>query len=154
MVTLTKISKPELIKAVSIAYEGDHELFEKYHIGKMNFMQCVFSTMDMIRDCAEERELRYYKAIYKKQPIGYVVCFDEFLYSYGINIKFRKKDILIEWWEEVKKIMGGKFMTMLYENNLRAIEFLKKQKMEVFMEDKDNHSVTLIYNPSLKLKVA
>ena len=155
MVSLVKISKPELIKMISVAYEGDTELFDKYHVGKMGFMDCVFSTMDMIRDCAVERELRYYKVVYQKIGIGYVVEFDDFLYSYGINIKYRKKPILIAWWNAVRSIMGNNFMTMLYENNIRAIEHLKLQGFEVLIEDKENHSVTLVYNKNKnRLKVA
>lgn len=155
MITLVKISKPELIKVVAISYEGDQELFDKYHIGKMDFKSCVFSTMEMIRDAALEKELRYYKVVYQKKPVGYIVEFDNFLYSFGLNIKFRKKDILAAWWIEIKKIMGGKFITMLYENNLRAIKHLERQGFVAMPVDKENHSVTLIYNSSHhNLKIA
>ena len=155
MVTLVKISKPELLESVAISYEGDNDLFLKYHIAPMDFMNCVMATMGMILDTAKEKELRYYTVIYKKKKIGYVVEFDDFLYSYGINIKFRKKDILIAWWREVSRVMGGKFMTMLYLNNTRCITHLRKQGFEIFQEDKLNNCVTLIYNSSHnKLKIA
>ncbi len=155
MVRLVKISKPELLPNVAIAYEDDTELFDKYHIAKMGFMDCVVATMGMIMDASVEKDLRYYKVLYKNESVGYVVEFDNFLYSYGINIKFRKKDILIDWWQQVKNIMGGNFMTMLYENNSRAVQFLEKNGMETMHVDKENHSIVLVYNPSLKkLKVA
>ena len=155
MVKLVKISKPQLLESVAIAYENDTELFEKFHVAPMDFMNCVLATMGMIMDTANEKELRYYNVIYNKQIIGYIVEFDDFLYSYGININFRKKDILIAWWAEVTKVMHGKFMTMLYCNNFRARQFLEKQRMQVVQEDKENNYVTFIYNSSHnKLKIA
>lgn len=155
MIRLVKISKPELLESVAISYEGDNDLFEKYHIAQMDFMNCVVATMGMILDTAKEKDLTYYTVMYNKNKIGYVVVFEDFLYSYGINIKFRKKNILISWWAEVVKIMKGKFITMLYLNNERAISFLKKQHMVVMQEDKENNYITLMYNSSHnKLKIA
>jgi len=143
MITIKKISKSELPKLVAISYEKDEELFDKYHIGKMNFPQAVLSTLDLIDDASQQLKLSYYKVVYQKQPIGYFVTFDGYLYSFGISMKFRKKDILVGWFVAVKKVLGLNFRAMLYENNTRAISHLEKQGMKVIDIDQETKIVTL-----------
>lgn len=143
MITIKKISKSELPKLVAISYEKDEELFEKYHVGKMNFPQAVLSTLDLIDDASQQLKLSYYKVIYQKQPIGYFVTFDGYLYSFGISMKYRKKDILVGWFIAVKKVLGKNFRAMLYENNTRAISHLEKQGMKIVDIDNETKIVTL-----------
>jgi len=143
MITIKKISKSELPKLVGISYERDEELFEKYHIGKMNFPQAVLSTLDLIDDASKQLNLSYYKVIYQKQPIGYFVTFGNYLYSFGIAIKYRKKDILVGWFLAVKKVLGKQFRALLYENNTRAISHLEKQGMKIIDIDNETKIVTL-----------
>jgi hypothetical protein len=137
MVHLKKISLPEVRKGIAIAYDGDQDLFDKYHVKQCDLFSAVMTTLEMIRETAAQRNLSYYKVVYKQIPIGYVVVFDDFLYSYGINKKFRKKEILIDWWDQVKKITGRKFFSMLYKNNKRAEQFLLKQGMKIHSEDEE-----------------
>lgn len=144
MVTLKKISLPEVRKGVAIAYDGDQELFDKYHVAPCDFFHACMITLEMIRDTAKQEKLSYYKVVYKQINIGYVVIFHDFLYSYGINPKFRKKEILIQWWAEIKKLLGKRFVTMLYENNIRALKFLEKQGMKIAQVDEANKTITLI----------
>lgn len=143
MITIKKISKSELPKLVAISYERDEDLFEKYHIGKMNFPQAVLSTLDLIDEASQQFKLSYYKVIYQKQPIGYFVTFGDYLYSFGISMKFRKKDILVGWFLAVKKVLGKQFKALLYENNTRAISHLEKQGMKIVDIDNETKIVTL-----------
>lgn len=143
MITIKKISKSELPKLVAISYERDEELFEKYHIGKMNFPQAVLSTLDLIDEASQQFKLSYYKVIYQKQPIGYFVTFGDYLYSFGISMKFRKKDILVGWFLGVRKVLGKQFKALLYENNTRAISHLEKQGMKIVDIDNETKIVTL-----------
>lgn len=143
MITIKKISKSELPKLVAISYERDEDLFEKYHIGKMNFPQAVLSTLDLIDEASQQFKLSYYKVIYQKQPIGYFVTFGDYLYSFGISMKFRKKDILVGWFLGVRKVLGKQFKALLYENNTRAISHLEKQGMKIVDIDNETKIVTL-----------
>jgi hypothetical protein len=139
---LSKISKNELQDVIELSYRDDEELLNKYHVARFTLHEAVSSTMGMINEMAEQRKLTYYKVLYDKKPIGYVVVFEDFLYSYGINVKFRVKNVLSAWWDEVVKILKGRFITMLYKNNTRAIEFLQRRGMRI-LQEKD-YSVTLI----------
>lgn len=145
MVTLIKISKFELPEAIKIAYEGDTELFEKYHVEKFDINGAVASTLQMVHTTVEWEglEMDYYKAMLGENEIGYVCCYPNNLYSFGVKKEYRKKDILLEWWSAVKSIFNGKFITMLYPNNTRAISFLKKQGM-VEVEGVENDCVVLL----------
>jgi hypothetical protein len=98
--------------------------------------------MGMINEMSEQRKLTYYKVLWQKKPIGYVVVFQDFLYSFGINIKFRVSKILSSWWDEVVKALNGRFICMLFSNNTRAIEYLKRRGMRIL--DEKEHSVTLV----------
>lgn len=145
MVYIIKISKFDLSKFIKIAYEEDSELLEKYHVDKYDLMGAVSSTLSMIYKVVEweDLEMDYYKVMYNETPIGYICTYPNNLYSFGINKNYRTKDILTDWWSKVKGIMGEKFITMLYPNNTRAINFLKKQGM-VEVEELENNSVTLL----------
>ncbi len=146
MVKIEEISKQELRPLVLKSYENDHELFEKYHVGKYNLSECVEKTIEMIDEAATAKELKYYKVICNGSSIGYVVTFDNMLYSFAIKMEYRKKHILIEWWDRLSEILGGSFFAMLYRNNLRAIRFLKRQNMRVILEDLDDNYIVFCNN--------
>ena len=135
MVKLEKISKEELRPMVLKSYENDEELFNKYHVGKFSLQQCVEKTVEMIEEAELETPLNYYKVICNDDDIGYIVTFNSILYSFAIAMEYRKRDILIEWWKLVNDILGEEFYAILYKNNTRAIEFLKRQDMKIISEN-------------------
>lgn len=147
MITIKKISKSEIPSLIAISYEGDHELLSKYHSanmhGDVNFPIAVLSTLDTIDEVSKEFKLSYYKVIYQKKPIGYFVTFDNFLHSFGINIKYRNREVLSGWFESVKKVLGKHFVCMLYDINTRAINHLQKQGMRIVHRDEEHKTITL-----------
>lgn len=145
MITLKKISLYELPELIYLCYKGDDDLLNKYHIAKLDLETAVQSTFGMIHTASKLKKLNNYKVIYQKQPIGYATTYDgNFLYSYGIAVKFRKKNILIDWWKEIKKVLDEDFGSMLHSNNIRAVEFLIKNGMQILHEDKQNQVLTFI----------
>jgi hypothetical protein len=145
MISIKKISLYELPPMIRLSYENDNEIMERYHIRpNMELVECVESTFEMVKNSAKLCKLQYYKVMWNKQAIGFFITTYKRLYSFGIGIKFRKKEILIEWWKSVKLILGEEFICSLYKNNTRAIYFLKKQGMQIGEERKTDNSVTLI----------
>lgn len=142
MVKIEKISKHKLLDLIKHSYEGDKDLFEKYHVIKGDAETLAIETMDMIDKAAGTFDLSYYKVIFNKEPIGYFVTANNILYSFAINKKYRTKEILINWWKHIKMVLGKAFTVTLYENNERAINFLIKNGMEVF--SKQGNLVLLI----------
>lgn len=134
---------PPLIR---ISYEGDNDLMDKYHIAKYDLDGAVKSTVQMVDDAEEVQPLKYHEVLLQKKAIGYFITFKNCLYSFGIGLKYRIKDILIEWFAEVKKELGDTFICMLYDNNTRAIHHLQKQGMKIIAINKENKIITLQYN--------
>jgi hypothetical protein len=148
MITIKKISKTEIPSLIAISYEGDTELFDKYcsanmRVENVDFPIAVLNTLDIIDDVSKSYKLSYYKVIYQKKPIGYFVTFDGFLHSFAINKKYRKREILVGWFECVKKVLGKHFTCMLYDINTRAINHLQKQGMKIVHRDEEYKTVTL-----------
>lgn len=148
MVTIKKISKPELATLIQSSFEGDNDLIEKYRPVEMTMEETIADIEERINETSKEQKLDYYKVICHKEPIGYFVTTERFLYSFAINIKFRKKDILTNWWQQVKSVLGENFRCMLYENNERAIHFLEKNGMRFW--EQDGNVITLINSPIIK----
>ncbi len=143
MITLEKITIFELPNLVAIAYEDDKDLFDKYHVAKMNMDDCVDSTLMMIEQTGRGEKMDYFGVKFKDEFIGYLVILPKILYSFGINIKYRKKEILMSFWESIKDILNDSFICMLYPNNTRAINWLKKNKMIIVDEVRED-CVTLL----------
>lgn len=145
MITIKKISLYELIPMIRLSYENDRDVMEKFHIRpNMELKECVDSTFDMIRDSSKLCQLAYYKIMTQKQPVGFFITAYKRLYSFGVGIKFRRKDILTGWWVYVREVLGNEFVCSLYKNNTRAIAFLEKQGMRIAEERKEDNSVTLL----------
>ena len=146
MISVKKISLNNLPELIRTSYEGDKDILATQHVVPFeNIDDATTMTFGMIKDMAAEKDLVYYKVVYKKKSIGYFVTFDKFLFSFGINIKFREKDILKGWWQKVVSSLEKNFMCILYPHQARAIEFLKKNGMIVAEVDKVNNSVILIH---------
>lgn len=145
MISLKKITIFELPKLVKISYEGDEDLLNKYHVDKFSLEDAVESTMGMIEETNGAVKMQFFKVLLFNLEIGYLAIFENFLYSFGINIKFRAKNILMQYWDLIKKELGDSFITMLYPNNERAINWVKKQGM-IEVDEVEEGLITLLYN--------
>lgn len=142
MVKVSKVSKNEIKRLVEIAFNGDSDLVEKYHIINKGFSEAVDSTVGRIIDTSRIYDYKFFKVLHEKKPVGFFVVGNQVLYSFGINIKYRTKNILANWWELVKKELGSQFMSMLYSKNERAVNYLKNRGMVV--SDDDGIITTLV----------
>ena len=132
MLEIKKISVKELESLVDLAYSGDDDLLNKFHVKKFTQEQAVQSTMNMVREAAEVKNINCYAVLNDKKEVGYFITFDEFLYSFGFNKKYRTPIILKAWWQSVKSVLGEDFFAGVLKNNVRAIKFLEKCGMEIY----------------------
>lgn len=143
MIKFEKISLDELKKLIYLSCENDNELAEKYHSlnlgkrGEYTLEECINETFERIVDAEEEVGLDKYKVIYQGEEIGYVTLFEDILYSYAIGMKYRTKEILPLWWKGICNLFENEFVTMIYSNNTRCLNFLLKNNMEI-VEVEDN----------------
>lgn len=141
MVKLIQISKEELHGLVHIAYEGDYDLLDKYHIKKFNLESAVSSTLEMIDGMSKQLELKYFSVEWQGTQIGYVIISGDFLYSFGISIYHRTKNILKSWWDCLLLVMGDRIKVGLLSNNTRAIEYMKKRGLEITWSNPENKKI-------------
>lgn len=143
MIILEKISIFELEKLVYISYEGDEDLLNCFWGESFNLEKAVNETMNAINQYQEETNMQHYAVLLDGKEIGYLSCFPHNLYSFGININYRTKEILNDFWEQIKDILGSSFICMLFNQNTRAIKFLKKKGM-VEIEGVEQNCTTLL----------
>jgi hypothetical protein len=132
-VNFIPISLQDVEPYVYHAFNEDEELLHIYHISPGTLDHCVEHTMNFIKENAAfyGEDMKFYKLLFLGKSIGYTVFIKNAsqpneLYSFGINIKFRKQDILINWLEGVKENIGNDYTVALWEKNSRAINFFKK----------------------------
>lgn len=140
MIDLLEINEFELKKYVEAAYQGDEDLLNYYHIDKYDFDGAVKETLNMIEQTSVGVNMKYFGVQIHDEKIGYICAFQNNLYSFGVNIKYRNKWVLIDFWENIKTILGNNFMTVLYPNNTRAINWAKRCGMQ------EQQCVVLLYN--------
>lgn len=144
MVTIKEIFRDQVRPLIHLAYDGDDDLLKKYHIKEYVLEEAVESQMSMINTTRGEVDLNYYKVLFNNAPIGYFVTFKECLYSFGIGMEWRTKEILIQVWDKIKSVLEETFVCILYKNNTRAINWLLKCGMRVVENDFKDNSVTLV----------
>jgi hypothetical protein len=152
-VQLIRIEPEELRKYISIGWADDHELYEKYHTIQGTFEQCVDHGLNTILEGTDNYDfgIEYYKIVLTEDDfaisIGFTVIIkkpENYLFSFGINIEYRKKEILIQWLNCVERIFDDMYIVMLNEKNIRAINFFEKNGFEKFVNPIDK-SVTLCH---------
>lgn len=144
MVSIKEILFLELKKYVEVAYLEDLDLMKKYHVNEnYNLEEAVTETLRMIEVTSESVDMKYFGVTLGEENIGYLCIFKNNLYSFGININYRIKEILIAFWENIITVLNDGFITMLYPNNLRAINWLQKCGM-VIVEGVEENCVVLL----------
>lgn len=135
LIELVQIPVSQIKEAVWIAYEDDIELMDKYHILPASHEDCVLMTVGLIEDASNEKPMENYNVLWNNVLIGYTCKYEDVLYSYGLNIAYRRKSILHDWWGAVEKMMGDNFKTYLYSNNSRAKDFLERNGLTTINEE-------------------
>lgn len=137
-----KIHIDEFSEYVYNAFFDDYDLVEFYDRSVR-----VKSTNDAIDNvCLKIKEsypdAKIFGVIIDGIKVGYFVTKENLLISFGMNIKYRNKVVLAEFWKQIQTRLGNKFHAMLYSHNSRAIEFLKKSGMKIEFD----HITILSYN--------
>jgi len=139
-----EIEISEIGKYVEIAFEGDNELVEKFHYSDKTLEETITGNVANIQNLNSLYPLTCYCVkLFDSIEIGFVVLRENLLYSFGINKKYRTKEILKEWWEIIKAILEYQFVVCLYPENTRAIDFFVRNGMKI-KETTDNN-ITLIF---------
>jgi hypothetical protein len=128
------------------AFEGDYELVDKYHYINSDYIECVTDTYLKIKDAQNKYPLDMYEIKMGEEIIGYVVICKtyNFLYSFGINVNQRTPKNMEYFFKKIAILFNGGFTCGLWAKNMRAIEYLLKNGMEIYK--REDNQVHLIYN--------
>lgn len=137
MVTLKPISDDELEAAIRVAFEGDEAIYEYYdpNVPVASLEEIVRDVSRKIKAVQATDFLQNWGIFEGEKLIGYSVTGENFLFSFGVNIRYRKREILQEWWKQIKELMKQDFAVLLYSRNSRAIQFLLKNGCEIEREE-------------------
>lgn len=143
-VGVSKIELYKLQKYCRIAFEGDADLWEKYHQGDKNFEDTVINNIRSVIEISQQKAVFCYSISFKNEIIGFFVLVEDILlYSFGINKNYRTREITTTWLNMVKDLMPSDFIVCLRSENTRAINFFVRNDFEIFSQD--DQDVTLIY---------
>lgn len=131
MLQLNEIEQKELPNLILLAYDGDQELLDKFHVEKFTLQEAVNSTLKMIDDVSKDLHLTYIKVMFGGVTIGYIIYSGKFLYSFGIAMSYRNKEVLKEWWDGVLELIGNDLTCGLLSNNERAIQYMLNRGMKI-----------------------
>lgn len=136
---LIQASTNELYSLVSYAYAGDADLIDKFQAGERTYQECVDfncnEILDRMSDPVFSGDMTIWKICLQSgdeiDDIGYCVTVKNdgnlhWLYSYAININYRKSVFLIDWLKAIENVLGLPYYTALWNKNTRAIDFFKK----------------------------
>ena len=145
MLAATKITRSKLPSIVQAAFDGDTELIEKYHVVNTCLADCVKDTVERIEQASQTYTLRCFAVAEGKEDAGFIVVGDDFLYSFGLNAKYRSKGNLQQFWALVTGVLPANFFSVMNFKNTRAVKFLERNKMKIIHQTQSD--ITLIYTP-------
>jgi hypothetical protein len=140
------VSIEELDNIVYDTLVTDSELFSKYHIqAPCNIYKGLQYIINSIKEADKEYGVTVIKITYMgSYTAGFIVCFDNILYSFGINVHYRDTAAATMFWEALDKFFEGKpFFCTLHNRNTRAIKFLEKWEGSILNIDNNTTTICL-----------
>ena len=144
MILIREVNILKIEDYIRGAWEGDVEL-EKFYdrsLKRRTLERMVKDTSRKIREMMEEDEKLSLLGIdYEGKSIGFIVISESLsiFYSFGVNVEYRKKELLSTIFNFVKNKLKHKFYSVMYEYNTRAIKWLQNCGMEIDPLFKPSH---------------
>lgn len=131
---IARIPIDNLQEFVSVAFKDDSELLTEYsHYSTME--ELIETNVANTVELAKTKEVKCYGMFLEQTPIGFTVLSDKLLYSFGINVYCRQKEVKAIWLNWLNRLFDNNFVVCLYRKNTRAINYFLKNGFEEFSED-------------------
>ena len=131
---IARISIDDLQEFVSIAFKEDSELLTEYS-DYSTMEELILTNVENTKELAKTKEVKCYGMFLEQTPIGFTVLSEKLLYSFGINVYCRQKEVKAIWLNWLKRVFDNDFCVVLYRKNTRAINYFLKNGFEEFSED-------------------
>ncbi len=143
MISLIPVSKAEIKNLITLAFEGDRDLLETYHVSPGTLSHCVDHTYNFIAENKGfyDKEMSMFKVCNENnEDVGFTVIIKHDdrpneLYSFGIAKQYRKEMVLMGWLRAIEKELGSTYYLILWSVNRRAVKFFERNGFIV--EEKD-----------------
>lgn len=149
MIVLRMVNTLKIEDYIKSAWEGDSEL-EKFYdksLKRRTLEGMVKDTSRKILDIMEmDENLSLIGVDDDRKMIGFIVLSEKLslLYSFGINVKYRNKDMLSAIFNYAALKLKYKFYSVMYEHNTRAIDWLQKCGMVIDPSMKPSSDTTYL----------
>jgi len=147
---LKKVPYETIQKAIKVAFDEDKKIFEFYDPNKN-----VTTLDEIVKDiynkgegfCKLSNDVIAIEVYEKNKLIGYFFYNKKMLISFGLNVAYRQRKYLKEFFSLIKTTIGKDFSCLLWSKNIRAIKYLIKMGMIPINETEFNGNfvTTLIY---------
>lgn len=137
-VILEKINVEVLKKYITIGFEDDPDLISTIHISPGTLEHCVEHNFESVKDAGESNG-EFYKVMWNNNEIGFIVAIrtPNVIPSFGINIHYRKKEILLSFLQALKNLFNNDIYAVgVWEKNKRAINFFVKNDFNIYSQGK------------------
>lgn len=129
------INKKQFKDAIKIAFDADPKIYSLYcpHVK-------VETVDDIVNDISgrigKDISTATIKGVYEKNElIGYYVYHGKTLVSFALNVKYRNRKYLKEFWSEIRSDLKGSFQCFLWSVNVRGWKWLEKMGMKIIAQD-------------------
>jgi len=143
MLSLTPISFKQTRPLMRLVFDDDFEVNENTPNPLDDLQKLADRNFnDVRREFVLNKEiggLQFWAVKLDNLPIGFTITAQQpfaMLCSFGINKKFRNMEVLTEWLGKVEGLFeDGIYCVPLWKENVRVIEFLKRNGFNVYTEE-------------------
>lgn len=129
------INREQFKEAIRVGFDSDTKIYPMYcpHVKVENIDDIVNDISDRIERGKGEATL---KGVYENGSlIGYYVYEGKTLISFALNVQYRTRKYLKEFWAKIRSDLKGSFQTFLWSANGRGISWLVKNGMKIIAQD-------------------
>jgi len=129
------INREQFKEAIRVGFDSDAKIYPMY---------CPHVKVETVDDIVNDISLRIergkgdatLKGLYEKgELIGYYVYEGKTLISFALNVKYRTRKYLKEFWSKIRMDLKGGFQAFLWSANGRGISWLVKNGMKIIAQD-------------------
>ena len=130
-----QINRAQFKEAIRIGFDADTKIYPLYNPNVK-----VENVDDIVNDISERIEKAKggatLKGVYENgNLIGYYVYEGKTLISFALNVKYRTRKYLKEFWSKIRSDLKGGFQAFLWSANGRGISWLVKNGMKIIAQD-------------------
>lgn len=129
------INREQFKQAIRVGFDSDDNIIPMYcpHVKVENVDDIVSDISSRIEKGKGDATL---KGVFENgQLIGYYVYEGKTLISFALNVQYRTRKYLKEFWAKIRSDLKGGFQAFLWSANGRGISWLVKNGMKIIAQD-------------------